>query len=51
MMNEFEIIYYSLYLDKLGWITQGYDLEDNLLITGLSVKVRISNLDVFESKL
>jgi hypothetical protein len=42
-MNEFEIAYYSLYLDKLGWITEGFCLEDNLLITGLSVKVKLIN--------
>ncbi len=41
IMNELEIVYLSLYLDKMGWITEGYSLEDNLLITGLSVKVNI----------
>ena len=39
MMNEFEIVYFSIYLDKMGWTTEGYQLDDNLLITGLSVKV------------
>ena len=40
LMNELEIVYFSLYLDKMGWQTEGFSLEDNLLITGLSVKVR-----------
>jgi hypothetical protein len=40
LMNELEVVYLSLYLDKMGWQTEGFSLEDNLLITGLSVKVR-----------
>jgi hypothetical protein len=40
LMNELEIVYLSIYLDKMGWQTEGYNLEDNLLITGLSVKVK-----------
>jgi hypothetical protein len=43
LMNELEIVYFSLYLDKMGWQTEGYSLEDNLLITGLSVKVIYDN--------
>ncbi len=39
MMNEIEIVYFSLYLDKIGWITDGYQIDENLMITGLSVKV------------
>jgi hypothetical protein len=39
LMNELEIVYFSLYLDKMGWQTEAFSLEDNLLITGLSVKV------------
>jgi len=38
-MNEIEIVYFSLYLDKIGWITDGYQIDENLMITGLSVKV------------
>jgi hypothetical protein len=41
LMNELEIVYLSLYLDKMGWTTEGYTLNDNLLITGISVKVNI----------
>jgi hypothetical protein len=41
LMNELEIVYLSLYLDKMGWMTEGYTVEDNLLITGISVKVII----------
>jgi hypothetical protein len=39
MMSELEIVYFSLYLDKIGWITEGYQIDENLMITGLSVKV------------
>ena len=38
-MNEIEIVFFSLYLDKVGWITDGYNLEDNLLIIALFTKV------------
>ena len=41
MMNELEIVYFSLYLDKMGWTTEGYQLDENLLITGISVKVNL----------
>jgi hypothetical protein len=40
LLNELEIVYLSLFVDKFGWLTQGYGLEDNLLLTGLSVKVK-----------
>lgn len=39
LMNEQEIVYLSLYLDKIGWATEDYTMEENLLITGISVKV------------
>ena len=47
-MNEIEIVFFSLYLDKVGWLTDGYTLEDNLLIIGLFAKVCISYVDLFE---
>ena len=40
LMNELEIVYFSIYLDKMGWTTEGYQLDENLLITGISVKVK-----------
>ena len=39
MMNELEIVYFSLYLDKMGWTTQGFQVDENLLLTAFSVKV------------
>jgi hypothetical protein len=39
MMNELEVVYYSLFLDKLEWATDGHDTDENLLMTGLSVKM------------
>jgi hypothetical protein len=39
LLNEMELVYFSIYLDKLGWESQGFNLEDNLLLTALAVKV------------
>ena len=39
LMNELEIVYFSMFLDNLGWETYDFDLEENLLMTGISVKV------------
>jgi hypothetical protein len=39
LLNELEIVYLSIYLDKLGWESPGFSLEDNLLLTALAVKV------------
>lgn len=41
LMNELEIVYLSLYLDKMGWTTPGYSIDDNIMITGIAVKVNI----------
>jgi hypothetical protein len=38
-MNHLEVVYLSLYLDKLGWNTEGFSFEDNLLLTAFAVKV------------
>lgn len=38
-MNELEIVYFSIFLDNLGWTTKDFKLEENLLMTGISVKV------------
>ena len=42
LMNELEIVYLSLYLDKMGWSTIGYPLDENLLLTGISVKMYLN---------
>lgn len=39
LLNELELVYFSIYLDKLGWESQGFTLEENLLLTALAVKV------------
>jgi len=39
LMNELEIVYFSIFLDNLGWVTSDFNLEENLLMTGISVKV------------
>lgn len=38
-MNELEITYLSIYLDKLGWITENFEVDENFLLTGFCVKV------------
>ena len=44
LLNELELVYFSIYLDKLGWESPGFTLEDNLLLTALAVKVKHINL-------
>lgn len=41
-MNELEVVYLSLFLDKMGWQTEGYQIDENLLITGISVKMYLN---------
>lgn len=38
MMNELELVYFSIYLDIFGWKNKNFDIMDHFLITGLSVK-------------
>jgi len=38
-MNELEITYYSIYLDRFSWENIGFLFEENLLIIGLVAKV------------
>ena len=38
MMNELELVYFSIYLDIFGWKNNSFDIMDHFLITGLSVK-------------
>ena len=42
LMNEIELVYFSIYLDKMGWEPSNYSFEDNLLLTALTVKVKKS---------
>ena len=51
MMNELEIVYLSLYLDYLGWVSEGFQLDENMLMLGVAVKVTIiKKLIKFENK-
>ena len=38
MMNELEIVYFSLYLDKFGWKNENFELMDYFIIAALKVK-------------
>ena len=45
MMNELEIVYFSLYLDKFGWKNENFDLFEYFIIAALKVK-KILNREV-----
>ena len=50
-MNGLEIVYFSIYLDKMGWESPGFTLEDNLLMTAFAVKVNLFlNFDVSQQQ-
>ena len=52
MFTDLEIVYYSLFLDNFGWINEYYDVKDNLIITGLSVKKYLNkDTDIIENHL
>ena len=38
LMNELELIYFSVYLDIFGWRNNNYEVMEYFLITGLNVK-------------
>ena len=38
MMNELELVYFSIYLDTFGWKNNNVDIMEHFLMTGLSVK-------------
>lgn len=46
MLNELEVVYFKIFIDKFGWESQGISFEDHLLILCFEVKVfYITNLD------
>ena len=52
MFTDLEIVYFSLYLDNFGWTNDYYDIKDNLIITGLSVKKFLNkDIDIIENHL
>ena len=52
MFTDLEIVYYSLFLDIFGWTNEYYDVKDNLIITGLSVKKFLNkDTDIIENHL
>ena len=52
MLSDLEIVYYSLFLDIFGWTNEYYDVKDNLVITGLSVKKFLNkDTDIIENHL
>lgn len=42
LMNEIELVYFYIYLERLGWESSGFSLEDNLLLTSFAVKVQLN---------
>lgn len=52
MFTDLELVYFSLYLDNFGWTNEYYDVKDNLIITGLSVKKYLNkDIDIIEDHL
>ena len=43
-LNEIEIVYWSVYLERFSWNTEGFSFEDNLFIIGLVAKVNYFRL-------
>ena len=43
LMNEFELIYFSIYLDIFGWRNNNYEIMEYFLITGFNVKKNLNN--------
>ena len=41
MLNEMELIFFSLYLEFINWKCVIIDLQDNLMLTALYVKVSV----------
>ena len=39
-MSEIEIVYWSIYLERFSWHTNGFTFEDNLFIIALVAKVK-----------
>jgi len=39
MMNELEVVYFKILLDKFGWETKGISFEENMLLICFEVKV------------
>lgn len=42
MMTENEVVYYSIYLEKLGWSTPEYNIETYLNYVGFTVKIYLN---------
>jgi hypothetical protein len=39
LMNELEVVYFKIFLDKFGWETEGISFEENMLLICFEVKV------------
>ena len=39
LMNEMEIMFFNIYIEKVNWNTEIIDVSDNLILLGLYVKV------------
>jgi len=42
LFNDFELLNFSIYLEKLSWDHKSFNLEDFLFVLGLSVKIKLS---------
>ncbi len=52
LMNELELIYFSIYLDIFGWRNNNYEIMEYFLITGFNVKKNLNdNINYIEEYL
>ena len=42
MLTEYELVYFSLYLDKFGWLNPDYYIEQNLNFCALTTKIYLN---------
>jgi hypothetical protein len=42
LLNEMEIMFFNIYIEKVNWKTDSIEVFDNLILLGLYVKVKIN---------
>jgi hypothetical protein len=42
LFNDFELLNFSIYLEKLYWDRKSFNLEDFLFVLGLAVKIKLA---------
>ena len=42
MINEIELVYLSIFFERLGWKISNFTVEEHLVLMGYAVKVRLT---------